>query len=82
MKKLFKNYNVYNLTKTKNVLTVLFIATLISVASCSKSDPAPAAVTPVVYQEENYFSSYLTTTGFDQVNISTIDLGFNELGTE
>lgn len=73
--------------KVKKVLTVLFIATLISVSSCSKSDPAPApvapvVVTPVVYQEENYFSGYLTTTGFDQANVSTIDLGFNELGTE
>ena len=87
MKKLIKNFNVNNLIKTKNVFAVLFVATLISVASCSKSDPAPAQVqpvviTPVTYGEENYFSSYLTTTGFDQTTQIIIDNVNYELGSE
>ena len=85
MKKLIKNFSVNNLTKTKNVTTGLFITTLFSMASCSKSDTpaaAPVATTPVVYQEENFLNSYLTTSSLNQTTTNYVNSGDNELGTE
>ena len=80
MKKLIKNFNVNNLTKTKNALTVLLTAVIISTTSCSKSDPTPEPVSPVLAPLQDPLAGYLTASGFSQKNVDNVNNDDYEFG--